>query len=82
MSHNTILNAAIHCPACGAEFKAGESSYSATLLKHDCGRLRMAQIFLCPRCSKNATKRNSKGKKAIGRLLAFMNELRHQSATH
>lgn len=81
-NRNTIPSTAIHCPTCGAEFKAGESRYGATLLEHDCGRLRMTQIFLCPRCSRNAIKRNSEGKKAIELLLAFVKEIQHQGAAH
>lgn len=61
---------------------AGKSRYGATVLEYDCGRLHMVQIFLCPRCSKNAIKQNAEGKKAIEQLLAFVTELKNQGATH
>jgi len=58
------------CPGCDRIFKAVESSYSATLLKHDGGTLSMTKTLLCGRCSYHATNKTQRGEMIIKRLLA------------
>jgi len=57
------------CPGCDRIFNAAESSYSATLLKHDGGTLSMAKTLLCRRCSYHATNKTHLGEMIIKRLL-------------